>query len=62
MKKWIAGAVVAAGLVVFGGAAIAQDATPQDSSRTQNAQQEENLPGGHEGCRFGQESSDGDEA
>ncbi len=62
MKKWIAGAVVAAGLSVFGGAAIAQDATPQDSRQTQNVQQEDDRSGGHEGCRFGQERSGGVEA
>jgi len=60
MKKWITGAVVAAGLTAFGGAAIVQDATPQDGGQRPNAQQEDVRPDGHEGCRFGEESSGGD--
>ncbi|CAA9449607.1 hypothetical protein AVDCRST_MAG82-3673 [uncultured Rubrobacteraceae bacterium] len=62
MKKWIAGAVVAAGLSVFGGAAIAQDATPQDPRQTQDVQQGVDRSGDHEGCRFGHESPGGEEA
>ena len=60
MKKWIAGAAITAGLMIFGGAAIAQDAEPQDSRQARNAQQGEDRSDGHEGCRFGQESSRGD--
>ena len=60
MKKWITGAVVVAGLSIFGGAAIAQDAVPQNDGQRTNVQQEEVHPDGHEGCRFGEESSDGD--
>lgn len=58
MKKWIAGAVVAAGLVAFGGTAIVQDAARQGAGSTQGVQQED-RPGGHEGCRDGQEASGG---
>jgi len=61
VKKWIAGAVVAAGLTAFGGAAIAQDAAPQDGGQRPSTQQEEVHPDGHEGCRFGEESSGGNE-
>ncbi len=60
MKKWIAGTILAAGLVVFGGAAIAQDTAPQDSRQEQNVQQEDRS-GGHEGCRFGGGNSGGGE-
>ena len=60
MKKWIAGAAVTAGLMIFGGAAIAQDAETQDSRQVQTVQQGEDRSDGHEGCLFGQESSRGD--
>jgi len=62
MKKWIGGAVIAAGLVVFGGAAIAQDAAPENPRQTQNAQQKNDRPDGHEGCRFGQATPGGEAA
>jgi len=61
VEKWIAGTILAAGLVVFGGAAIAQDAAPQDSRQGQKVQQEEDRSDGHEGCRFGGGNSGGDE-
>ncbi|MBA2619458.1 MAG: hypothetical protein H0U91_15005 [Rubrobacter sp.] len=59
MKKWIAGTFLAAGLVIFGSAAIAQDAAPQDPRQAQNVQQEDHSDG-LEGCRFGGENSGGD--
>ncbi len=61
MKKWITGAVVAAGLMIFGGAAIAQDAAPQNGGQRPDVKQEETRPDGHEGCRFGEEVLNGNE-
>ncbi len=56
MKKWIAGAVFAAGLTVLGGAAVAQDAAPGDGGQRPGTQGEKVHTGDHEGCRFGEES------
>ena len=61
MKKWITGAVVAAALTAFGGTAIAQGAASQDGGQRPSTQQEEVRPDGHEGCRFDEESSNGNE-
>ena len=61
MKKWITGAVVAAGLTVLGGAAVAQDAAPGNGGQRPDGQQEEARPRDHEGCRFGGEGLDKDE-
>jgi len=59
VKKWIAAAFVAAGLTAFGGVAIAQDAASRDGGQGPDVRQEEARPDGHEGCRFGGESSEG---
>jgi len=45
MKKWIAAGVAVAGLTVFGGAAIAQNAQQQVPSQ----QQEQTRPDGRDG-------------
>ena len=62
MKKWIAGAVVTVGVVVFGGAAIAQDATQQDPKKSHSVRLADDRAVDHEGCRFGQDGPDGDAA
>ena len=59
MRKWIAGAVFAAGLAAFGGAAVAQDAAPRDGGQRPDTLQEKARPDGREGCRFGEEGLHG---
>jgi hypothetical protein len=51
MKKWIAAGVAVAGLTVFGGAAIAQNAQEQDPAQQQapSQQQEQTRPDGRDG-------------
>jgi hypothetical protein len=51
MKKWIAAGVAVAGLTVFGGAAIAQNAQQQDPAQQQapSQQQEQTRPDARDG-------------
>jgi hypothetical protein len=51
MRKWIAAGVAVAGLTVFGGAAIAQNAQEQDPARqgTPSQQQEQVRPDSRDG-------------